>query len=705
MKGGMVSVSTSGRAIALLATICIVAFCLCCSPGGASPTENSVTYNINLGDECLEKGDYNGAIGYYEKACGIFPDMVLPHVLIGEVWYQKGDYSTANGKADYALELEKDNSDALILKAKCLEAQEYTQDALNIFDRVYRREPDNNEAVLGRARTFATQFGPEQGILFLLDVSDERGGLSSPAILDYLGDLYRDAGETDKAKSAYVLVLQRDPDFGTTQQKLKVLAAQPAAIETATKSTAKVTPATNPTYAREWFDSGMYLMKRRIYDEAIKSFEKAYENDPTLVEEVFLNIGHAYLKRGDYEQARSYLLLALNENPQNALAWNNLGVLAEKTGSVDNARNCYQMALSLDPDFSSPQYNQLLMEGKEQLLTGTGIIILILLLVLLLIVGWKKSISKKSQNPVIFCLIGAIAGAFLGGLMAIHLSSSDPIIGFYNIALGCSILGIYAGRRYLRTLQRTPESDDVQYQDMKFYRYHPYLTPVLIFSVLYGGFINTFFSVSEGFSTINGMLAGLLICYFSFDFALRSGIKEKEENALFRQSSLTLYILTTGIYAITTLEPIRSITDSTSILGLTDLGILTYALFGVAFGLNCLYFLGVIYEDKGLTLRRIKYIIFYYLLFLIPGWIYYEILIPYEVTGNSIAEMLLFFIPLGMIAGHFLFTPFDKKAGSLNKISLNEERAEAEQKEKILKKIERTTGMDLSGNETQGEKR
>ena len=171
MNGGMFSMRVSVRAMALFAAICLVSFCLSCSPAAASPTEQSVTYNINLGDECLEKGDYNGAIAYYEKACDLYPDMVLPHVLIGEVWYQKGDYSSAMGKADYALGLEEGNTDALMLKAACFEKQGYVQDALNIFDRVYRSEPDNNEAVLARARTFTTQFVPEQGILFLLDVS------------------------------------------------------------------------------------------------------------------------------------------------------------------------------------------------------------------------------------------------------------------------------------------------------------------------------------------------------------------------------------------------------------------------------------------------------------------------------------------------------------------------------------------------------
>ena len=110
-------------------------------------------------------------------------------------------------------------------------------------------------------------------------------------------------------------------------------------------------------------------------------------------------------------------------------------------------------------------------------------------------------------------------------------------------------------------------------------------------------------------------------------------------------------------------------------------------------------------KNSNFVLRRIVLIFVYYIILAFVGAAYYTFLQTYESGVTYLSEMILFLIPVGFIVGHFLFTPFDKKISSINEISLTQQQAEAEQKKEILQKIERTTGMDLSGNEKRGDQR
>ena len=651
MNGNMLSARKFFRSFALLAAICFVSLYLCYSPCDAGTLENSFHNNINLGKERFEAGDYTAAISYYEKARDIYPNVPLPYVLIGEVLYQIGDSKAAIDKADYALTLEKDNVAALFLKAKCLEVEGKTQDALGIYNYLYKTDPNNDNVILGRARTSAVLFGPEQGIVFLLDVSDGRGGLSSPSILDLLGDLYSDAGETDKAKSAYVLALQRNPDYGTTLQKLNALAA----LSTTANQMKNTVTATKQNIAREWFEKGIYLMKRRAYDEAINNFGSAYGNDPSLAEDVLVNVGYAYLKLGNNEQANSYLLTALNENPKNALAWNSLGVIAEKRGSKEIARNCYQIALSIDPSHSSAWWNLMVMEGKLLVYGIWGIAALLAIRGMLLFFAWRHSLKERNPYQSILGWTGALLGAFLGGLVASNFILSYRFLGFFNIIIGCTCLGWYLARRYREKILQFTEPGGVPYQDLNFFKHIPYGTAGLIFAALYGGLANIYYSPTEYSGTIEGMIAGMFLLYFTFDLTICSTRTLKENQKTRIRSDWAFILLTVSVFfgvLFTQVTKISALTYNESTTG---------TIFEIILFVGLLVLVYSLPKNIRFTFRRIGFIIGYFIIFSIVGILYFMFLNSFEFAVTTISEIPLFLIPVGFIAGHLLFLPFDKK--------------------------------------------
>lgn len=655
----MPSVTKSSRTFALIAVICFVSLYLCFSPCDADTLERSFHDTINLGNERFEKGDYTAAISYYEKARDIYPEVPLPSVLIGEVWYQIGDFNAAIENADYALTLDNDHFAALFLRAKCLEVEGKTQDALGLYNYLYKKDPENVNVILGRARTSAVLFGPEQGIKVLLDVSDEQGGLSSPPLLDLLGDLYSDAGETDKAKSAYVLVVQRDPDYGTTLQKLYDLAALPVPADQIPKSTEDSVTATNPDRAREWFEKGIYLMKRRAYDEAIKHFAYAYGNDPSLAEDVLVNVGYAYLKLGNHEQANSYLLTALNENPKNTLAWNSLGVIAEKRGSVEKARNCYQIALSINPSLSSAWWNLMVMEGKLLVYGIGGIAALLALRGMLLFFAWRHSLKERNPYQSILSWTGALLGAFLGGLVASNFILSYRFLGFFNIIIGCILLGWYLARQYRAKFLPVTEPGAIPYSDLNFFDRTPYLTAGLIVAALYGGLANIYYCPTEFSGTIEGMIAGVFLLYFAFDLTLCSTHSQKEDLTPRIRSDWAFFLLTISVFFSIVFSQVTNISVVTFNESTTG------KIFEILLFVGLLMLIYSLPKNIHFTLRRIGFIIVYFIIFSIVGILYFTLLNLFEFAVTTISEIPLFFIPVGFIAGHLLFLPFDKKGSEI----------------------------------------
>jgi superkiller protein 3 len=53
--------------------------------------------------------------------------------------------------------------------------------------------------------------------------------------------------------------------------------------------------------------------------------------------------------KGSWREAAFRFERVVQEDPENAYAWNNLGVALESTGRFDEARAAYEKALELDP--------------------------------------------------------------------------------------------------------------------------------------------------------------------------------------------------------------------------------------------------------------------------------------------------------------------------------------------------------------------
>ena len=98
-----------------------------------------------------------------------------------------------------------------------------------------------------------------------------------------------------------------------------------------------------------------YLQQGR-HDEGILLLEQVADAAPEL-SAPRIDLGVAQHRAGNLEAAESHLLLALESNPEQPVAHNELGIIYRKTGRFDEARKSYESALAVYPGFHFARRN------------------------------------------------------------------------------------------------------------------------------------------------------------------------------------------------------------------------------------------------------------------------------------------------------------------------------------------------------------
>lgn len=102
-----------------------------------------------------------------------------------------------------------------------------------------------------------------------------------------------------------------------------------------------------------WINMAFTLSSHDKTDKAIKYYEKALELDPENIV-ALNNLGNAYSEQGDLETAKKHLQYLTRRYPDYVEGWINLGVLyGEEGNKLDQEMKCFKKALELDP--SRPQ--------------------------------------------------------------------------------------------------------------------------------------------------------------------------------------------------------------------------------------------------------------------------------------------------------------------------------------------------------------
>ena len=105
-----------------------------------------------------------------------------------------------------------------------------------------------------------------------------------------------------------------------------------------------------------WLNLGIAQQRTGDYEEAIESFHRALAiNDD--FSEAWLSMGLIYYEMEEFELAEDCYQTALAYNENDPKIWNNLGVLYFTEGSFDEARHCFEESVSLSPHYYDALFN------------------------------------------------------------------------------------------------------------------------------------------------------------------------------------------------------------------------------------------------------------------------------------------------------------------------------------------------------------
>jgi tetratricopeptide (TPR) repeat protein len=104
------------------------------------------------------------------------------------------------------------------------------------------------------------------------------------------------------------------------------------------------------------FTEAMQLLRDNQIAEAEEALKSLVEDFPEH-SGPWTNLGILFARSNRRPQALGAFGKAAQLNPQNKVAFNWLGILHRETGELDRARQSYERALAIDPDYALAHYN------------------------------------------------------------------------------------------------------------------------------------------------------------------------------------------------------------------------------------------------------------------------------------------------------------------------------------------------------------
>jgi tetratricopeptide (TPR) repeat protein len=105
-----------------------------------------------------------------------------------------------------------------------------------------------------------------------------------------------------------------------------------------------------------WLNLGIAQQRTGDYEEAIESFHRAVSIEDELAE-AWLSMGLIYYEMEQFDLSEDCYHSALARDDNDPKIWNNLGVLYFTEGSFEEARRCFEEAVSLSPHYSDALFN------------------------------------------------------------------------------------------------------------------------------------------------------------------------------------------------------------------------------------------------------------------------------------------------------------------------------------------------------------
>lgn len=274
--------------------------------------------------------------------------------------YEQGAYGPALAFTDSVMAYDADLADIYFLRARIFTEMMHYENAVNSYDKVLSLDPNYQGARYNKAN-LAFIKGDNREAITLLKEEAER--FPASRVWTQLGRVYAKISAVDSAEQSYKKAIQMDSTNATAYMWLGQLYEDEGQLENALDYSSKglqLNP-DNPNYR---YIVGSELFRNGKVDTAITLLEEVTSELPWHAGAHY-NLGQAYVRKGLKDKGEKYLTIAdslqkeesnieelesmAQMNPDTFMRWINLGDAYLKMGQLENAMNAYKTALVIEP--------------------------------------------------------------------------------------------------------------------------------------------------------------------------------------------------------------------------------------------------------------------------------------------------------------------------------------------------------------------
>lgn len=285
------------------------------TPGSTPPPNQEARSYVEQGWTALEAGDYRAAVGHFDRAIELDPELAEAYTGRGKAHYNLGDHDQAMADTTQAIKLDPDDPTAYYYRGSAYLS-------LNGYD----------HAIADFTRAIELNYTPLTWAYNDRGVAYYRQDKLEEAIADYAQAIEIDP---DYALAYY----NRGKSYDELDDRQQAIADYSRAIEL------------NPQHTQAYTHRGLAYTEQGDYDKAIADHTKVMELDPDSPNPYF-NRGNAYRQQDNNELAIADYTQAIDMG-YSPLSWpyNNRGLAYFYLEDYEQAIQDYTQALLIDPEY------------------------------------------------------------------------------------------------------------------------------------------------------------------------------------------------------------------------------------------------------------------------------------------------------------------------------------------------------------------
>lgn len=304
---------------------------------------DNVPYRFALATALLQSGDLAGARTHFQEVLKRSPGSIDPLLSMAEVSFRLGDFAQATQYAQSALEIDRGNVRAQLLQARSLVRQGSLEQAATVLDSLVRQDPKSVDARIELARVDMARkrFGVAEAAFNKILASNPAELRAIEGLVDI--DVAEDRPEQALARLKQELA--RSHDAPQVLYLTAITALRIGKFDECVDDLKRLAAKTPNSIDPQLELAGVFRL-RGDYPHAIEALRKAAALDPR---DARANSMLSSLLEMDNQQkeAKAVAKKALDQQPTNKAAMNNLAYLLAETGdNLDQALKLAQQAVN-----------------------------------------------------------------------------------------------------------------------------------------------------------------------------------------------------------------------------------------------------------------------------------------------------------------------------------------------------------------------